>query len=274
VKRKYTRFVISLLVLLFGLTILETQVDRLFFIYYYSDNKETAISQFILNLFLNMIIMSLALGYGFTKNWMKNEEMKQILMREKLTAELSLLRAQLNPHFLFNVLNMAYSSSCSFGDNTTADIIEKISGLMRYTTYESNVDRIGLNREIEYLQNYIALQKMRFSEDLPVKVNFNIEGNIDGLQISPLILIQFVENAFKHGVKLGRGSEINIEIVTSGKDLEFSTRNPVFGTGGNKGGIGITNVKKRLSILYPRKHNLSIENDGSVFSVSLQMNLD
>ncbi len=276
--RKTGRFLILLLALLTILTSAETLIDNAFFTYYYSDRQETVISQLVLNLILNGILLSLALAYGFTKNWFRNEKIRQELNREKLTAELNLLRTQLNPHFLFNVLNMAFSSASRNGDERTAEIIEKLSGLMRYTTYESNIDKIDLERETEYLQNYISLQKMRFSEDMPVKVNFDVEGDISGCRIPPLILIQFVENCFKHGIKLEEMSEIDIRIKVTDRKMVFSTRNPVYEaknrTASVNHGIGIENVRRRLAILYPGKHELITGNDDDYFTVKLTMDLD
>jgi sensor histidine kinase YesM len=275
--RKTGKFLILLFSLLLSLTVFETVVDKAFFRYYYSNREEPLFSQMILNLILNIIILSLALGYGFTRNWYRNEKIKQSLIRDKLTAELNLLKTQLNPHFLFNVLNMAFSSASRSGDERTADIIEKLSALMRYTTYESSVEKIDLEKELEYIENYINLQKMRFSEEIPVKVKFQIKGNISDCRITPLILIQFVENTFKHGVKLGVESEIEITINVEDHRMAFITRNPVFvktrSTGQNKTGIGIENVRKRLSILYPGRHTLEIGNTGQSFEVRLLMNL-
>lgn len=276
--KKTSEFLFSLIVLLALLTVLETVIDKAFFRYYYSSSEESFRAQLILNSVLNIIILSLALGYGFTKNWFRNEKLKQALIKEKMSAELNLLRSQLNPHFLFNVLNMAFSSASRSGDERTADIIEKLSGLMRYTTYESNIEKIDLSKELEYLQNYINLQKMRFSEEMPVEISFMTNGISTGQKISPLILIQFVENAFKHGVKLGNRSNIDISVNIENSILEFRISNPVFVKTDSADisghGIGIENVKKRLSILYPERHELSIENSEGLFGVKLIMNLD
>lgn len=277
-KKRAREFILQLLTLFSILTLTETLIDSLLFVYYYSDRPESFFSQFLLTSILNFIIISLALAYGFIKNWLKNEKMRQLLKQEKLSAELNFLKTQLNPHFLFNVLNMAFSSASRNGDEVTADIIEKLSGLMRYMLYESNVEYIELEKEIEYIRNYINLQKMRFSEDMRVKVDFKINGDFSGCRIAPLILIQFIENAFKFGVKLEKESEIIISLIIVKKDIEFSVKNSIFmnqtEAGEKASGIGIENVKKRLSIIYPGKHELVAAKSGNYFNVKLLMKLE
>lgn len=278
-ERKKVMEFVGLLTVVFGcLTMAETMIDTAFFRPIYSSNKESVLAQFILNMALNLVILSLALGYGFAKNWIRNERAKQKLQEAKLSAELNFMRSQLNPHFLFNVLNMAYSSASRSGDEKTADIVEKLSGLLRYMLYECNVERIELEKEAEYIRNYINLQKMRFSEDMKVKVNFLVEGDFKGLRIAPMILIQFIENAFKFGVKLEKESEILISIRIENHNLEFAVKNHIFINESNKNslasGIGIENVKRRLEILYSGKHDLKIENNEEFFTVILSMNLN
>jgi len=149
---------------------------------------------------------------------------------------------------------------------------------MRYMLYESNVDQIELDREIEYIRNYINLQKMRFSDEMPIKVNFVIRGDFSSCRIAPMILIQFIENAFKYGVKLGKASEISIFLSIVNRELEFTVKNPIFMNPADitkkTSGIGIENVKKRLAILYPGKHTLNIENSEKHYIVKLFMNLN
>jgi len=277
-RKKAMEFIIILIVVLGTITLTETIIDTAFFRSYYSSNQESFLSQLIMNIVLNFIIVSLALGYGFTKIWIRNEKNRQKLQQEKLSAELNFMKSQLNPHFLFNVLNMAYSSASRSGDEKTADIVEKLSSLLRYMLYECNVERIELEKETEYINNYINLQKMRFSEDMKVKVNFLIEGNFSCCRIAPMILIQFIENAFKFGVKLEKESEIYISMKIQNKNLEFEVKNPTFTSSQNyinkASGIGIENVKKRLEILYPEKYELRIEHNTDFYKVRLFINLN
>ena len=173
---------------------------------------------------------------------------------------------------------MAYSSASQSGDDRTADIIEKLSGLMRYMIYESNVEKVEAEREIEYIRNYINLQKMRLSADIPVTINFTVDGNPSGLRIAPLILISFIENAFKHGIKLEKKTSIDISLKFQNRNMEFLTFNRIYENSNSMNektsGIGIANTRKRLDILYPDKHALEIDNNGREFRVKLMLDLD
>lgn len=276
-QNRVKQFLIWMGILLLAATLMETLIDYGFLKYLYSTEDEPFIGQFVTNSMIHFIFASIALGYGFTRNWLVTEKKRQTLLSEKLSAELNFLKTQINPHFLFNVLNMAYSSATQSKDERTADIIEKLSGLMRYMIYESNVPEVEIEREIEYIRNYIRLQKMRLSDDIPVTINFNVNGNPAGLRIAPLILISFIENAFKYGVKLDKQSEIDISLNFLNGEMEFRASNQVFkgvnSMGEKNSGIGIKNTKKRLALLYPGKHTLTIENNENEFSVSLLMKL-
>ncbi len=276
--KKAWQFFILIAGLYFFLTVSETWIDNQFFIYYYSTFRESFHSQLTLNFAMNLIILVSALGYGFTKNWLKSEKLKQTLKQEKLIAELNFLKSQINPHFLFNVLNMAFSSATCSGDEKTADIIEKLSGLMRYMLYDSNVDRVDLEKEVGFLTQYIDLQKMRLASEIPTMVNLEINGSIDHCRIAPLILIPFIENAFKHGISLDKPGEIRIQLTIRNRELEFRVQNsiylPMTATDKKSSGIGLINVKKRLGLLYPGDHVLNIDRSGGVFSVTLLLNLD
>lgn len=265
-------------IVLVSFTLIETTLDFFFLVWIYSDSPESFLSQLLTNGVIHLIFVSIAVGYGFTRTWVVNEKMRQDLIREKLTAELRFLKTQLNPHFLFNVLNMAYSSASRGGDEKTADIIEKLSVMMRYMIYDSNVEKVDVEREIEFIRHYINLQKMRFSDDIPVVVNFEVSGDYNGYRIAPLILVSFIENAFKYGVKLEQKSEINISLRFHNGEMEFVALNPIFrnvqSVDSKNSGIGINNTKKRLSILYPRTHKLSIDDNGKEFSVRLILTLD
>jgi LytS/YehU family sensor histidine kinase len=142
--------------------------------------------------------------------------------------------------------------------------------------YESNVDKIELSKEIEYIENYINLQKLRLSADLPVNISFNVDGDVHKNKIAPLILIPFVENAFKYGIKLGYHSDINININIRNNDFLFTIENKNFNTTdpveNKNSGLGLKNVKKRLSIIYPDKHQLKITRNNN-FCVDLKIAL-
>ena len=277
-KNQIKAFLLGVVLVFAGFTLVETLLDYFFLVWIYSDSPEPFYGMLLTNGVVHVIFISLAIGYGFIRSWLINEKNKQVLVREKLAAELSFLRTQLNPHFLFNVLNMAYSSASRKGDEQTADIIEKLSVLMRYMIYESNEEKVDVEREIAFIHNYINLQKMRFSADMPVQVNFSVNGHHTGYRIAPLILISFIENAFKYGVKLEQESEIDLSINFQNGAMEFIARNPIFRNArpmdDKNSGIGIKNTQKRLAILYPQKHQLSIDDNGKEFSVRLLLTLE
>lgn len=275
-KKKILKFIILFLTTFLLVSLFETLVDYFFFMNYYSTEHEPFIAQYITNGFINLGVLIFSLGYGLTKNWFKNEKVNQKLKEEKLSTELDFLKAQLNPHFLFNVLNMAYSSATSYGDERTADMIEKLASLMRYMLYESNVTYIELSKEVDYITNYIELQKKRLSDELPVKINFKIDGDINKGKIAPLLLIPFIENAFKYGIKLGVKSEININLKVNESDFEFIVNNSLINISSSNSdknsGLGLKNVKKRLEILYPYKHKLDITKNNQ-YTVTLNLTL-
>jgi len=274
-RRRSASLIYQLLGLLLLITIVESLIDYTFFTAKFSTEDEPFGSQLIINLIANLIFLSLAVTYGFTRNWLKNERLKQKLREEKLKAELSFLKAQVNPHFLFNVLNMAFSSATGNGDEVTANIIERLSGLMRYMLYESNSEQVEIEKEIRYIEDYISLQKQRLSKDTPVKIEFSASGDLAKNTIAPLILVPFVENGFKHGIKLDTKSYINISLEIKNHDLNFRAENSNFNNGkrpkSKDSGIGLENVKKRLLILYPNRHNLEIYETDDKFVVDLKM---
>jgi sensor histidine kinase YesM len=276
-KKKLAPFLLSVIGLYAFMSLLETFLDHRFFVYYYSSADESFQSQLLINSIFNLLFLSLGLGYGFAKSWLRNEKIRMKLKEEKFNAEMSFLKSQIHPHFLFNMLNTAYASSVRNNDAQTSGIIESISNLMRYMTYDSNADRVDLDKELNYIRDFIRMQKLRFSDDLSAKISFDIQGNTHGKQIAPLILIPFVENAFKHGIKLGNESEIQITCAITENRLAFSTSNKIFQkenpVAAEANGIGLENVKKRLELIYPHTHQLDIRSDNEKFQVSLMLDL-
>lgn len=276
--KKTASFLFRLTLLLGGITLLETAIDHLFFVNYYSTEQDSIGDQLFINVLFNFIVFSLAMGYGFTKNWIRNEKQRQQLKQEMLQAELNFLKAQVNPHFLFNVLNMAYASAAGNGDERTAGIVEKLANLMRYMLYESNVDSIELTREIEYMESFIELQKMRLSAEIEAAIKFCVTDECSGVRIAPLLLIPFVENAFKHGIRLDKPSDILIRLHVEAGVLSFRVENSVASAqhhlARKVGGVGLENVRKRLKLLYPSKHELQTVQKEDKFISSLRLTLN
>ena len=219
-------------------------------------------------------VMAFALSSSvrITMEWFKNERQKKEMEAEKLASELAFLKSQVNPHFLFNILNNICSLARKKSDETENAII-KLSQIMRYMLQDSKDEKVSLEKEVEYLQSYIELQRLRLPE--AVKIVFSTDGRPELFSIEPLLLIPFVENAFKHGVSYQDSSEIRIRLVCHGPSLSFSVGNHIArhqdGTIEQGSGIGLKNVMRRLELLYPHKHQLRISDDGNQYNVELDI---
>ena len=217
------------------------------------------------------IALLLSATIRITQEWYKNEKQRQEMEKEKLASELSFLKSQVNPHFLFNTLNGIYSLANRKSDKTPGAIV-KLSDMMRHMLYESGKDVVSLDKEIEYLNNYIELQKLRLSED--ANVSFKVEGDTAGKKIMPMLLIPFFENAFKHGVDAD-GADINAELTVSDNELKLKVINRISKSQKKDegSGIGLVNIKKQLEHLYPNSHSLTIDEKEGYFSVELSLKI-
>ena len=209
-------------------------------------------------LFTGTFVSILAYGWGLTANWFQGEKIRKELENKRLAAELSFLRMQINPHFLFNSLNSIYSLSLKKSDFAPQAIL-KLSDMMRYLLYEREdaSHMVALHKEIEYLENYIALQKIRFNHGQHIE--FLTEGDDSNQKIAPLLLIPFIENAFKHGLLTDSANPMKIYLLIEGKRLILQVKNRKnLNNKDSNEGIGLENVNKRLKLLYPGKHQLTI----------------
>ncbi len=207
----------------------------------------------------------------FATDWFSNERVQRNLESQKKDMELQFLKSQLNPHFLFNSLNNIYSLAYQKSDKT-ADAILKLSEIMRYMIYESNDSWVALSKEVEYVQSYIELQKLRFKDGAAVELTLN--GEIDAQHVVPLILISFVENAFKHGVANDPEDPIRINIIANQKILHFSITNKKSKTNKDAmGGVGLNNVERRLQLLYPDRYKLNIVNSATHYTSELMLDI-
>lgn len=203
------------------------------------------------------------------QDWFNNEKVRTKLENEKLIAELAFLKSQINPHFLFNSLNNIYSLAYQKAEKTPEAIL-KLSEIMRYMLYDSNVDKVPLSDEIRYLENYIELQKLRFKDKIHVK--FEIIGNPEGYHITPLVLISFVENAFKHGITTDSNHPILILFNIDPDKLFFQVTNKKSSLNKDEtGGIGLKNVQRRLDLIYKDQYRLHIENKREVYNCELYL---
>lgn len=199
----------------------------------------------------------------------ETQKLRDELINQRQASELALLRSQVNPHFLFNTLNNIYSLVYQKSDEAP-EAVMKFSSIMRYVLYDSTSDKVFLEKEIEYLRSYIELHELRFKK--PGLVSLSIEGRTEGITIAPMLLITFVENAFKHGCK-NRQPGIVISLRIEEGNIRFEVCNYINRNQKTQdeiySGIGLTNLKRRLELIYPGKYNLEIDGDEEQYKVNL-----
>jgi signal transduction histidine kinase len=225
------------------------------------------------------IVMFFVLAFAsaiiaFLRNVFFKEKIKLSTLFTQKTAELTSLRSQINPHFLFNALNTLYSVSLKENADKTADGIQKLGDMMRFMLNENNQDRIPLNKEIEYLQNYIEIQQMRIAESENIEIKVNIQPSERDIFIAPMLLNPFIENAFKHGISFRNPSWIYITLTSDDTKLYFKVHNSLHPKSEadpekDNNGIGLENVKKRLELIYKNRYALDIQKSEQDFFVSL-----
>lgn len=206
------------------------------------------------------------------QNLIINTVKKEQLEKQAINAELVYLKSQINPHFLFNTLNNIHTLVYTQAP-AAPEAVMRLSSLMRYMIYESNALTVPLSQEINYLQDYIGLQQLRY-KTTPV-VDFQVKGDTENCQIAPLLFIHLLENAYKHSPARLEPGSIRVRVTVSENTLLFHVQNPI----GNKrsnlleetGGIGLPNVQKRLQLLYPDQHSLDITKTDEVFKVELKI---
>jgi len=223
-----------------------------------------------ISLFLFLMIMALSTAIKTVQQWQITEQRAISAEAEKANAELSFLKAQINPHFLFNTLNNIYTLAITNNANT-AESIMKLSNIMRYVTDEVTENFVSLQSEVDCITDYIDLQRLRLGSK--TRVNFNITGTIAQQKIAPLLFMTFVENVFKYGVSKQHESAIDINLHIADDMITFMCVNPIFERKEHieRTGIGIVNTKQRLEHLYPGKHVLNIADDNDQFTVVLTL---
>lgn len=277
-QKRYGLYIVAIVLLIVGMSVLKTIVASLnpeMLLSYVSDKgtvEYSSISRYaLLSLFASGFFIVVSSLLKFAIDWFGNERVQRDLERERKEMELQFLKSQLNPHFLFNSLNNIYSLAYQKSDKT-ADAILKLSEIMRYMIYESNDSWVSLSKEIEYVQSFIELQKLRFKDGAAVE--FTMNGEIDNQQIVPLILISFVENAFKHGIANDPENPIKINIIANQKILHFSITNKKNKYNKDEmGGVGLNNVERRLQLLYPERYKLNIVNSATHYTSELMLDI-
>jgi len=212
------------------------------------------------------------------KHWYEKERLAKELEKINAETELKYLKSQINPHFLFNSLNSVYALALQKSD-LAPELILKLSDILRYILYEGSEKKVSLTQELKYLKSYLELEKVRHGNRM--ELDIDIVGNTDNKEIAPMLLIPFVENSFKHG--LGKDMDkgyVKVQVNSETNELKFAIANSkprkgneISQQNGYQGGIGLINVKKRLDMLYPKKHNLTMGSTEGEFKVELNINL-
>jgi hypothetical protein len=220
-----------------------------------------------------LLVYTISLSIRVIKKWQDDEKHKSAVEKEKIATELSYLKQQVNPHFLFNTLNSIYSLTIGTSSKA-ASIILKLSSILRYMLYETENRKVKLTEEINIIKDYIELQRLRLTEKVNVK--FELVGETDHYSIPPLLLIPLIENAFKHGVDNINDSFIEIKIAVADDQLEVIVRNRIVKISSDlfrNGGIGIKNIRRRLDLLYGNKYEFETDDKDGIFSVKLKLQL-
>ncbi|MEI7595116.1 MAG: histidine kinase [Bacteroidota bacterium] len=240
--------------------------------YYQNYTFADLVTSNILNLQITAFFLGTAIGLKMFKLWLSNQQRIRQLETLNLQTELNYLKSQINPHFLFNTLNNIYVQT-RIDQNSAAQTILKLSDLLRFQLYECSKDKVTLASDIEYIKNYLELEKIRKTN---ANVNFQIEGTANGKMISPFIFIPFVENAVKHGLNSsGNENYVNIFMKIDSESIIFEVENSynIQPTKSADGGLGLANIKRRLELLFPGKYDLIIYDNGLIFKVTLTLNL-
>lgn len=226
---------------------------------------------FFANFISYIFIIGTSCSYRIIIDNFKSRKLNKDRETENLKTELSFLRSQISPHFMFNVLNNLVSLARKKSDKMEPALIQ-LSNLLRYMLYEGNQGKISLIQELKYLNGYIDLQKLRFGDD--VIIIFTAEGDLENFDLEPMLLIPFVENAFKHGMGTLENPMIKIKLTAVNKTLNFFVENDIAEIGESKddnSGIGLNNVKRRLDLLYKNHYDLAISNEDGKYIVNLKL---
>lgn len=220
-------------------------------------------------------VAGIVAAFHVVKHWHTHQQEAQLLEKEKIESELTILKSQINPHFLFNTLNSLYVLTLHQSKNAP-DLVHKLSGLMSYMLYDSNQPEVALKKELEYIENYIALERFRYESLLDISVNIYIP--VEGVRIAPLLILPFVENCFKHGVTNKSASWIRIDVDARENTLILKVENskPDEHLLPSKriSGIGLQNVRKRLDLIYPGRYDLQLIDEEDSYLVILELPLD
>ncbi|MEP6611324.1 MAG: histidine kinase [Mucilaginibacter sp.] len=279
-KQRYVAYIVSLALLLLADGLLERFSGWYIWVpwdkthdpaAYATENKNFWIPVKIArNAVEDFFVVVLTMVIKLMRNTYQHEKKVRAIEQEKFSAEMGLLKAQINPHFFFNTLNSLYALTLK-GSEQASNVVLRLSDLMHYMLYDANANKVLLRDEIKHLENYIGIEQMRFADRL--ELSFQYSGDIEGKMIAPLLLLPFVENAFKHGISDDAGW-ITISLKVTGNRLFLKVDNscPAKARPAT-GGLGLSNVNRRLALLYPGKYDLTISPSHDFFEVDLKLDL-
>lgn len=269
-RRRYLSYVLLSILLLMTVSSFNTWVE-----YVLDQLNGYFVAHLAIYFFLGIIPLVLSTAYRIIEINIKQQRIKQEMENESIRSELSLLRSQVSPHFMFNVLNTLVALIRQRSENLEPAVI-KLSSLMRYMLYESDEEKVSLQTEIEYLRSYIDIQRLRFGDK--VDILFEYPQQLPELMLEPMLLIPLVENAFKHGVNVIRDPALQIKLQLNEGALEMRIANryrelPQSDKEAGNSGIGLANLRRRLDILYPGTHELHLTKEAGWFKAYLHLNL-
>lgn len=227
------------------------------------------------NIFITFLLISFIVLYGYIADYFRTKRLQIQLLKEKTDAELSVLKAQINPHFLFNALNTIYNEAHRVENKYTATLIEKLSGILRFSVEESQHEFTTVDREIKFLEQYLTLQQARLPQRENIKIRTNISYDDEPANIAPFLIIPFLENAFQYGISMEKDCFIDIDLNIENHQVYLKVSNSILPNNTIKKGMGtgIKNVQKRLDLQYRNKYKLLINNDLYTFKIDLQIDL-
>lgn len=227
------------------------------------------------NWLVTLVFIGIMVVFSYVADAFRVRRERLLLEQQKTRAELTALQAQVNPHFLFNALNTIYNEADAAQNDRVADLVQQLSGILRFTLQEAQKDFTSVAHEIGFIEKYLALQRARLPKHDTISIETHIEDDGQPARIAPLLLIPFIENAFQYGISMQQQSFVRLQLKVEMGILEFEIQNSVLPQTATKRGqgTGITNAKKRLELLYPNKHGLVIEETSDTFKIKLKLNL-
>ena len=224
---------------------------------------------------ITLILVGLIIGFGYIADAFRARREQLVLQQQKTEAELTALKSQINPHFLFNTLNTIYNEAAGANNDTVADLVQQLAGIMRFTLQESAKPFISIESELAFLDKYLTLQRARLPQRDSIRLDIYVDYDGQPAQIAPLLLIPFVENAFQYGISVDSPCFVKIDLVIENQTLILQTQNSIFPKISSKKGhgVGINNVQQRLKLIYLNRHRLEIKEEKEVFKVQLSIQL-